>query len=389
MDTKLRAWWSYRQGLDGRLAGQSAREVLRQTGWSRSVGGASPYLTLFARAGLSRAAVDAELAKLEIHELPSARGCTYAVPAEHYALALKVGQDFSSKTELATARKLGVKDSEVEKLKAAILKALGSGPLEPDALKSAVGNAARSLGPEGVKKGLATTLPLALGLLQSGGDIRRLPVNGRLDQQRYRYALWKPNPLAKWKLDGAASFTELARLYYGWIGGAALSEFQWFSGLGVKAAQAATAQLKLVALHGDLLALPEDAAAFAKFQVPKKPHYVLTGSLDNIIHLRRSAGSLVEAGDMSRELLRNGSVQDLTGHAILDRGRLVGLWHFDPEKDSIAWSSFVKRDRALEEAVARTEAFVREDLGDARTFSLDSPKSRAPLIAALRKAAAV
>lgn len=388
MDVKFRAWWSCRQGLDGRLAGQSAHSVLMQTGWSRSVGGASPYLTLFARAGLSRAAVDAELAKLEIHELPSARGCTYAVPAEHYALALKVGQDFSAKTELATARKLGVTDAEVEKLTAAILKALDSGPLEPDALKAAVGSAARSLGPEGVKKGLTTTLPLALGLLQSAGEIRRLPVNGRLDQQRYRYALWKPNPLAKWKLDGAASFTELARLYYGWIGGAALSEFQWFSGLGVKAAQAATAQLKLVALQGDLLALPDDAAAFAKFQVSKKPHYVLTGSLDNIIHLRRSAGSLIEEGDLGRDLLRKG-VLDLTGHAILDRGRLVGLWHFDPEKDSIAWSSFVKRDRALEEAVARTEAFVREDLGDARTFSLDSPKSRAPLIAVLRKAAAV
>ena len=48
----------------------------------------------------------------------------------------------------------------------------------------------------------------------------------------------------------------------------------------------------------------------------------------------------------------------------------------------------MKKDRALEEAVARTEAFVREDLGDARTFSLDSPKSRIPAIAALRKAAA-
>ena len=66
----------------------------------------------------------------------------------------------------------------------------------------------------------------------------------------------------------------------------------------------------------------------------------------------------------------------------------MGLWHFDPESDSIAWNSFVKKDRALEEAVARTEAFVREDLGDARTFSLDSPKSRVPALAALRKAAA-
>ncbi|MFJ4191386.1 hypothetical protein [Kitasatospora sp. NPDC089509] len=37
--------------------------------------------------------------------------------------------------------------------------------------------------------------------------------------------------------------------------------------------------------------------------------------------------------------------------------------------------------------MARTEAFVRDELGDARGFSLDSPKSRAPKIAALREAA--
>jgi hypothetical protein len=44
----------------------------------------------------------------------------------------------------------------------------------------------------------------------------------------------------------------------------------------------------------------------------------------------------------------------------------------------------VPRDKALEKAVKEMEAFVREDLGDARSFSLDSPKSRAPRIEALR-----
>jgi hypothetical protein len=33
------------------------------------------------------------------------------------------------------------------------------------------------------------------------------------------------------------------------------------------------------------------------------------------------------------------------------------------------------------------EEFVRSQLGDARSFSLDSPKSRAPRVEALRKAA--
>jgi hypothetical protein len=68
---------------------------------------------------------------------------------------------------------------------------------------------------------------------------------------------------------------------------------------------------------------------------------------------------------------------------------VVGLWEYDKSTNSIAWMAFVKKDKALQEAVARTEQYVREQLGDARSFSLDSPKSRAPRVDALRKAAAV
>ena len=70
-------------------------------------------------------------------------------------------------------------------------------------------------------------------------------------------------------------------------------------------------------------------------------------------------------------------------------GRIVGQWVFDPEAGTIAWETSVARTRtrALEDAVAKMEAFIREDLGDARSFSLDSPKSRIPRIEALRKAA--
>jgi hypothetical protein len=72
-ETKLRAWWSHRQGLDGSLASHSPAQILDRAGWARSVGGVGPYLTLFARAGISRENADAAVAKLDIHELPAAR----------------------------------------------------------------------------------------------------------------------------------------------------------------------------------------------------------------------------------------------------------------------------------------------------------------------------
>ena len=55
------------------------------------------------------------MAQLAIHELPSARACTYVVPASDFALALRVAMEFSG-GELALARKLGVNDEEIARL---------------------------------------------------------------------------------------------------------------------------------------------------------------------------------------------------------------------------------------------------------------------------------
>ena len=392
-DAKLRAWWSHRQGLDGRLSGKPPAEVLSETGWARSVGGANPYLTLFARAGTRRETADSSVAKLEIHELPSARGCTYVVPSSDFALALTVAQDFGG-GDMNTARKLGVTDKEIDKLCDAVVSALSKGPLDPEELRDATGGASRNLGPEGKKKGVTTTLPLALGKLQTEGEIRRLPMNGRLDQQRYRYTLWRPNPLKKSKWPPGEAYTELARRYFRWIGPATLAEFQWFSGLGSKAAKEAIAPLKLSVDSGERMMLPADREEFEKFKVPSKAQFVLTGSIDGMLLLRRDVKGLLAPEDFDRKVFSErgfmpaGGVMDLPSHAILDRGRIVGVWEYDPGTDSIAWMSFIGENRALKEAVQRAEEYVRADLGDARSFSLDSPKSRVPKIEALRKGVA-
>src|SRR5262249_32487817 len=124
---------------------------------------------------------------------------------------------------------------------------------------------------------------------------------------------------------------------------------------------------------GDLrLFLPSENAEFEAFRAPKEPKYALLGSIDSLF-----LGGYKDFTDA-----------ELENHAIADRGSLVGLWDYDPATESIAWMSFVKKDKALQEAVTRTENFIRAQLGDARSFGLDSPKTRAPRLAALRKAAA-
>jgi hypothetical protein len=389
--SKIRSWWAHRQGLDGTLAGKSAPEILQRAGWARSIGSSNPYLTLFSRGGLDRENVDAAVAKQEIHELPSARGCTYVLPASDFALGRTVGQGFGG--EAKVAEKLGVTQKEIDKLCESIISALENGPLDPDGLREATGKAVRNLGPEGQKKGLTTTLPVALGKLQSSGEIRRIPTNGRLDQQRYKYSLWRPNPLQGFKLSDEDTATELARRFFEWVGPATLAEFQQFSGLGVKASKVGIEPLKLepLASGDDRLLLPGDRANLEAFKPPKDPHYVLVAGIDSAILLHKNLEWLLDPKDMSREICAEkgyrpiGELTAPPNHVILDRGRIVGLWEYDTASGSIAWMSFVKKDKALQDAVASAEHYVREQLGDARSFSLDSPKSRVPRIEALRK----
>lgn len=391
-EAKMRAWWSHRQGLDGSLEGKTAEEVLERSGWARSVGGVGPYLTLFSRAGIGREAADAAVSRLAIHELPSARGCTYVVPASDFALALTVAHAAGG-GEMKTAAKLGVTEKEIDKLEGAVKKALAKGPLDPDAIRQATGTASRSLGEEGKKKGLSTTLPVALGRLQTKGEIRRVPINGRLDQQRYQYTLWSPSPLKGKPTSEADGHRALAQRFFRWVGPARLAEFQWFSGLGMKAVKDIVEPLGLVPVDpkSDRLLLPKDADAFRKFKPPTKPQYVLVSSLDALCATRRDVDTLVDGADKKRKVQIDkkvgplGGFLDLPNHAIFDRGRLIGLWEFDTESESIVWVTFGVEDKALDAAVKKTEAYVRDQLGDARCMSLDSPKSRAPRIAALRK----
>ncbi len=383
----LRAWWWHRQGLDGSLAHASPAAVLARSGWARSVGGANPYLSLFARAGTSRQAADDAVASMDIYELPSARGCTYVIPAAHFGLGLQLGRG-AAEGEVRVLEKLGVPRSEVEAVGAAVLSVLDSGGVhDPAQLKNELGDQVRNLGEEGRKRGQTTTLPAALGLLQAAGEIRRVPVNGRLDQQRYAYVRWQP-PSSGLTDDEARA--ELARLYFDWTGPATLANFRWFSAFTVAQAKAAVAGLNLVALGDGLLAPPALAENLASFQAPKKPQFALLAGIDALILLRRDVPSLVDPADAALavpgEKLQVGGLSDLSDHAIVDRGRMVGLWQYEVDSgEVVTWLlGGAKPDAALREQIACTQAFVRDEIGDARSFSLDSPKSRAPRIAALR-----
>ena len=169
-------------------------------------------------------------------------------------------------------------EKEIDKLCDAVVTALEKGPLDPDGLREAAGKAVRNLGPEGKKKGLTTTLPVALEKLQASGDIRRVPTNGRFDQQRYQYALWRPNPLRNFKLSPEEVHTELARKYFAWIGPASVRRLPNLlrprrEGSQGRARSAEAGADRGRARRPALLPARRSVAKFDAFKPPKEPCY--------------------------------------------------------------------------------------------------------------------
>ena len=391
---RLRAWAWHRQGLDGSLAGRTAEQVLARAGWARSVGGANPYLTLFARAGIRRDQVDADVLAHRILELPAARGCTYVLGRNDFAWALKLGKDAAE--AIRVLGRLGVERGEITLLEEQVLHVLAEaeGPMDPRQLKEELGDSVRNLGEEGKKKGATTTLPTALGILQAQGRIRRVPANGRLDQQRYAYEPWG---LAPSGLDEDATRSELIRRYLGWTGGATFKQSQWFTAFTVAQSKAALAAVGAVevptamsAAGGDALwMLPEDVDGLVAFEEPDVEQIQLLAGTDSLFLLRRNAADLLAEEDQDKPALESLALQaDLPDHPILDRGRIIGLWQYEPAKERIVPWLFQGPTPAVTQRIAEVEAWIREDLGDFRAFSLDSPSSRQKRIDALAASAA-
>jgi hypothetical protein len=85
------------------------------------------------------------------------------------------------------------------------------------------------------------------------------------------------------------------------------------------------------------------AARFVRLRLgPRNPVQRLRDILDNV----DCADCAEFAGDRKRPTVHDNACT-LPSHAILDRGRVVGLWEYDMAMQSIAWMPFVRKDAAL------------------------------------------
>lgn len=385
---KDRAWLWHKQGLDGSLEGTSTSEVLARTGWSRSVGGVNPYLALFARCGAEYPAVLADAERMKVYELPSARGCTYVVPSEHFGLSLGCAQGTIDTAPMKTATKfLGVSEAEIDALQTGILDVLKDGAKTPNQLKKELGDLVRGLGDEGKKRGQSTTLSLGLAPLQTHGRIVREPIGGGFVTQNYAYRLWPSTPSIPDKEEAEA---RLAQTYFKWCGPATLEAFRWFSGLGVGRAKSAIEAAGLGALQDGRFISEDEAEDYAAFEPKSSGRVAFLGSLDNMHHLTQNTGLLFDTADAEtvvpaeKNPLQLGNLTQFTSHVILADGRLIGMWEFDAEASEVVYCTWADFGVATTAAAEKLQAMVQAYLGDCRSFALDTPASRTDRLELIR-----
>lgn len=376
--TDSRARWCAAQGL----ASASADPV--PGGWVRALGGVEPYLALKARAPeLTRAQVDTAFAQGDLWIVPGVRNCIWLVSKADLGLALRVSHAVYQKRTLREMAKIGVAPAELDDLTRRAHDALSDGPLTPAQIRDALGDAVRSLGDAGKKRGHSTALPAALRLLEGQGELERRFADSRIDTNRVVWArpaqnLFEISPAPTQAADQAIA---LARLYFSWAGPATLAEFVSWSALTKTACKKAIAALGLMAIEveglGEAYALDPGANATLDDQVHCLP------GLDNLISLRGSPAPVADAAYHEIPILgingRPTPLRDATWlliRPIVHRGAIAGFWEYDPDADACVWGAFEARpafDAAAVEAKLAGIADLLRDLdGSARMHALDN-----------------
>ncbi len=392
---QARAAWCRHQGLAA--PGASVAQVIGSTGWIRTLGGVDGYLALRARLpALSVQALHAAVEARELQVLPAARGCIYVVPREQGALALSLARDLSARTGARVQQKAGVVAGELQQLGLAVVEALGEGALGTAALRKALpAGAVRSLGEQGKKVGVTSTLPPALRRLEFAGRIYRRPVQGRLDHERYL-----------WRLSGSVEvderpaeerYADVVRLVVGWFAPSTITEISEFTGLGKRvvraAVQAAGAVPVAVEEHAaEAFILPEQ---LDRLHEPAPGGACLLPGLDNLLTWHGGPRHFVHPADLERPVApwgpRRGGTWSSVKHAltrvVLAEGRVSGLWEYDPDSGEVVVGPYTSGLPAGAPPEAeRVATFLREQVGHGRAFSRDKDehlRRRAELVRAL------
>lgn len=385
---RARAFWCAKQGLTQPASGDVTGLVAR-TGWKRTLGGVDVYLALRSRRpGLSREEVDAAAAAGDLRIVPAVRGCIYLVPGEHVPLVMALAADLSRPRTRRELDKVGCGWDEIDAVALEVLKALGKGPVTTQALRKELPEEAlRGFGEAGKKVGISSPLPMALRELEFRAEIERRPLGGRLDTERYEWGL-APKVKKKVPADKEGRLRAVARHFFEFFGPATRRELATWVGISQRDAKAAMEKLPLVdvAVEGrpDVAFLLEDDLPGFTGDAPPERGFSFLSFEDNLLTVYGGPGVFAGEAHHGHPVKAWGSSKPATlGEArhVAERPlfwghRLVGFWEYDPDAAEVVAGTLEKLPGAARKGLAEERegltAFIRDELGHARSFSLDT-----------------
>jgi len=189
---QLNAWRMHRQFLDHAYPSKNVLDLIRSIGWIYSPGCSTPYLSVWARTP-SVKAEDLHKLVFEDHklvQLETLRGCTMLVPRDQANVALRIRPRTFTELSKQARQQMPVTEPEMEKLKAAVVKALHSAPRTMEQIQQTVPpELVRDFGLDLKRIGLTNSLALAVNLLKEDGKILKQQGKKRLDSTEYSYVL--------------------------------------------------------------------------------------------------------------------------------------------------------------------------------------------------------
>lgn len=368
-------------------------DALERAGFVRTLGGVEAYLALRPRVkGFTPALLHAAMESGQVQVVPAVRGCMYLLSRAQVPGALRLAGLLTRPREEKVEARAGVKKGELQKLGRQVVEVLArQGPLGTDALRKALpAGAVRSLGEAGKKLGLSSPLPPALRVLEFEGAVARLAEGGRLDTQAYAWRVPKKSPFAGAKVAGAlpALLAGVAGTFLRAAGVGRVKDLAGWAGVAQRDAAAAVQAVGAVSveIEGEKdarVALPAvlkahggavrsgEALAFLPFE-------------DNLLALQGTPALLTDPRHHGLQLpswdgkkkVALGQAAHLAYRPLVAEGRLVGFWEFDPASSEVVFGCFdgvsaATRRRLGDEAEA-TAAFLLDELGHGRSFSLDT-----------------
>jgi hypothetical protein len=404
---RARAHWHQRQGLAAAPAkAAKVEEVVAATGWPRTLGGADVYLAVRARLpGMSRKTLDDAVAGSRLQVIPAVRSSVYLVPRPEVPLVLRVAEEQYRRRTERELQKAGVDEKEITTLGTEVVKVLRNGPLSQDGLRQALPEGSiRNLGERGKKAGMSSPLPTALRYLEFEGKVERTLEGTRLDSERYEWRLPAKNPFTGVKVpsDPVDRHAAIARRFFQSAGPATWRELSNWTALAQKDASEAMARLPLapVIIEGyadDAFVLEDDLPAL-RAPAPAAKTFSFLAFEDNFIVLHGGPAAFVDPRHHGRSIpvwgttraTTLGQATHMSMRALADGDQIGGLWEYDPDAKRVVFGTFdplpPARRKIVEGQAEELGRFLREELGHARSFVLDTEsalRERARLVKAL------